>query len=238
VRGAGALGDAGCFSLQASKALTAGEGGVILTDDQDFADRCWSYRNVGRPRREGQPAVLGFNFRLSEAQAAVALAGLEALESELATRDANGQYLNRRLAQLPGIRPARRDSRVVRQAYYGYILAYDPDSWDGIPRGRFLKGLEAEGIRAAGGFPPVYRMAYWKVRRERFPYAARYDPTSPDYQEPNCVVSDRFALEQQITLPHPVLLGTQDDVEDVARAIEKLYERRSELAQQPALAIA
>jgi dTDP-4-amino-4,6-dideoxygalactose transaminase len=209
-----------------------------LTDDSGFADRCWSYRNVGRARREGQSSVLGFNFRMAEVQAAVALAGLESLDRELATRDANGQYLNRRLAQLPGIRPARRDSRVERQAYYGYIFAYEPEAWDGIPRSRFLKGLQAEGIRAATGFPPVYRMEFWRVRKERFPFAARYDPTAPDYAEPNCPVTNRFALEQQITLPHPVLLGAQDDVEDIARAIEKLYERRSELAQQPALAVA
>jgi L-glutamine:2-deoxy-scyllo-inosose/3-amino-2,3-dideoxy-scyllo-inosose aminotransferase len=238
VRGAGALGYAGCFSLQASKSLTAGEGGIILTDELNFADRCWSYRNVGRARREGQPTVLGFNFRMAEVQAAVALAGLETLDEDLATRDANGQYLNERLARLPGIRPARRDARVARQAYYGYIFAYEPEAWDGIPRSRFVKGLQAEGIRAATGFAPVYRMEFSHVRKERFPFAARYDPSSPEYRPPDCPVTNRFALEQQITLPHPVLLGTRDDVEDVARAIEKLYEQRSELAQQPALAIA
>ncbi|MGH2350493.1 MAG: DegT/DnrJ/EryC1/StrS family aminotransferase [Chloroflexota bacterium] len=238
VRGAGALGDAGCFSFQASKSLSSGEGGIILTDDQDFADRCWSYRNVGRARREGQPSVLGFNYRISEVQAATLLAGLEALEEEIAIRDANGQYLNRRLEELPGIRPARRDARVVRQAYYGYIFAYDPQVWDGVPRSRFLAALGAEGIRAGGGFPPVYRMEYWHVRKERFPAAARYDPTSPDYQEPNCSVTNEMALQRQVTLPHAQLLGTRDDVEDIARAIEKLYERRDELVQQPAVAVA
>ncbi len=238
VRGAGALGLAGCFSFQASKSLSAGEGGIVLTDDGDFADRCWSYRNVGRARREGQPSVLGFNYRLSEVQAATLLAGLETLEGELATRDANGQYLNRRLAQIPGIHPARRDPRVVRQAYYGYIFAYDPLAWDGVPRSRFLQAIKAEGVQAGGGFPPVYRMDYWRVRKERFPAAARYDPTSPDYQEPNLPVTERLALEQQVTLPHSQLLGTREDVEDIARAVEKLYHRRAELTQQPAVAIA
>lgn len=237
VRGAGALGDAGCFSFQASKSLSSGEGGIIVTDDEEFADRCWSYRNVGRARREGQPSVLGFNYRLSEVQAAVLLAGLEPLEDELATRDANGQYLNSRLAQLPGIRPARRDPRVVRQAYYGYILAYDPEAWGGLPRSRFLGALQAEGIRAATGFSPVYRMDFWKVRQERFPFASRYDPASADYQEPNCPVVNAFALTQQITFPHSMLLGTREDVEDIARAIEKLYARRTELVQQPAVAL-
>ncbi|MDQ3700879.1 MAG: DegT/DnrJ/EryC1/StrS family aminotransferase [Chloroflexota bacterium] len=238
VRGAGALGRAGCFSFQASKSLSAGEGGIVLTNDSDFADRCWSYRNVGRARREGQSAVLGFNYRLSEVQAATLLAGLESLEGELATRDANGQYLNRRLAEIPGIRPARRDPRVVRQAYYGYIFAFDSEAWDGVSRSRFLQALKAEGVQAGGGFPPVYRMEYWQVRKERFPAAARYDPTSPDYQEPNLPLTNRLALEQQVTLPHSQLLGTREDVEDIARAVEKLYEQRAALTQQPAVAIA
>jgi len=234
VKGAGALGQAGCFSFQASKSLSAGEGGIVLTDDADFADRCWSLRNVGRPRREGQPFLLGFNYRLSEVQAATLLAGLEALEGELAVRDANGQYLNRRLTEIPGIHPARRDPRVVRQAYYGYIFAYDPDAW-GVPRKRFLQALNAEGVRAGGGFPPVYRSEYWHVHKERFPAASRYDPTAPDFREPALPVTDRLALEQQVTLPHAQLLGSPDDVEDLARAIDKLYQHRGELVQEPAL---
>jgi dTDP-4-amino-4,6-dideoxygalactose transaminase len=237
VKGAGALGLAGCFSFQASKSLSAGEGGIILTDDAAFADRCWSVRNVGRARREGQETRLGFNFRLSEVQAATLLAGLESLEDELAVRDANGQMLNRRLAEIPGIRPARRDPRVVRQAYYGYIFGYDPQVW-GVPRARFLKALNAEGVHAGTGFPPVYRTEFWHVRKERFPAAARYDPTSPDYQETHLPVTERLALEEQITLPHAQLLGATEDVEDVVRAVEKLYQRRQELTQQPSVAIA
>ena len=237
VRGAGAIGDAGCFSFQASKSLTSGEGGVILTRDAALANRCWAYRNVGRARTDGEEYVLGFNYRISEVQAAVLLVGLECLDGELETRDTNGIYLNQRLGDLPGIRPAKRDSRVVRQAYYGYIFAFEPEVWAGVPRGRFVKALQAEGIRAAGGWgAPVYGMPNWKVKKERFPFASRYDPTSSDYQPPDCPFSDQFAYKEQVTLPHPVLLGSKDDVEDVARAIEKLWEHRSDLIEQPAAA--
>jgi dTDP-4-amino-4,6-dideoxygalactose transaminase len=236
VHGTGAIGDAGCFSLQASKSLSAGEGGFILTDDEDFADRCWSMKNVGRPRKQGEPFRLGFNFRMGEAAAATVLAGLESLEDELAIRERNGLTLNRRLAEIPGIRPARRDPRVVRQAYYGYVFAYEPEEWDGVPRSQFLKALKAEGVRAGDGFPPVYRCEYWHVRKERFPAAARYDPTSPEYQEPSCPVAERLASEEQVTLPHVQLLGTEQDVLDIVRAVEKLFEYRHELAGEPALA--
>jgi dTDP-4-amino-4,6-dideoxygalactose transaminase len=239
VRGPGAVGLAGCFSLQASKAFTAGEGGIVLTNDEAFADRCWSYRNVGRPRRDGQEAMLGNNFRLSEVQAAVALAGLETLEQEVETRDANAQFLNRRLRELPGIRPARRDGRVVRQGYYGYILAYEPAAWDGVPRARFVKALRAEGIQASEGWRggTVYGMEFWRVRKERFPFAARYDPSAPDYQRPHCPIAEQFTAEREVTLPHPMLLASRDDAEDIVRAVEKLHAHRQELLQQPAVAI-
>ena len=231
VRGAGAIGDAGCFSFQASKSLTSGEGGIVLTNEEALANRCWSMRNIGRARKEGEENMLGFNFRISEVQAAVLLAGLQCLDGELETRDDNGIYLNKRLGELPGIRPAKRDARVVRQAYYGYIFAFEPEAWDGVSRGRFAKALQAEGIRAAGGWgAPVYGMPYWHVKKERFPFAARYDPTSPEYRAPECHYADQFTYHEQMTLPHPVLLGSRGDVEDVARAIEKLWEHRAELA--------
>ena len=240
VRGAGAIGDMGCFSFQASKSLTSGEGGIVLTSHDALADRCWSFRNVGRARNAGEPYVLGFNFRISEVQAAVLLAGLECLDGELATRDENGMYLNRRLGELPGVRPAKRDARVVRQAYYGYIFAFEPEAWGGVTRNRFAKALQAEGIRAAGGWgAPVYGMPYWQVKKERYPFASRYDPTAPDYAPPSCAYSEQFTYHEQMTLPHPVLLGTREDTEDAARAIEKLWEHRAELAERPvAVAVA
>jgi dTDP-4-amino-4,6-dideoxygalactose transaminase len=232
VRGAGAIGDAGCFSFQASKSLTAGEGGIVLTNNESFANRTWAFKNIGRARVEGEESVLGYNFRITEVQAATLLAGLESLEGELQTRDENGIYLNQRLAQVPGIRPAKRDPRVVRQAYYGYIFAFEPEVWEGVTRGRFVKALQAEGVRAAGGWgAPVYGMPYWKVRKERFPFASRYDPTSPDYTPPDCPYSDQFAYHEQVTLPHPVLLGSREDTQDVVRAVEKIWENRHELVE-------
>src|SRR5207249_2546994 len=117
----------------------------------------------------------------------------------------------------------------------GYLFAYDPEEWDGLPRSQFLAALQAEGVRAGSGFPPVYRCEYWHVRKERFPAAARYDPTSPDYREPCCPVSERISCQQQVTLPHAQLLGSEQDVMDIVRAVEKRFEHRHELAAAPAL---
>ena len=83
VRGTGAMGDFGSFSFQSSKSLSTGDGGIILTSDEELADRCWSLRNVGRSRHSGQAPGYGNNYRLTELQAAV----LRARPRTIAGRD-------------------------------------------------------------------------------------------------------------------------------------------------------
>src|SRR5690606_8381823 len=99
-RRVGALGDLGIFSFQSSKNITAGEGGIVLTNDAELAELCWSIHNVGRvPGGEWyQHERLGSNLRMTEWQAAVLLAQLERLPEQLALREANARYLAERLA--------------------------------------------------------------------------------------------------------------------------------------------
>src|SRR5205085_502227 len=80
-RKVGAQGDAGTFSFQASKNLNAGEGGIIVTNDEEVADRVWSVHNVGRTRtgRWYEHPILGGNFRMTEWQAAILLAQMARL---------------------------------------------------------------------------------------------------------------------------------------------------------------
>src|SRR6478735_8757971 len=77
----GALGDLGCFSFQAGKNINAGEGGIVITNDSELAELCWSLHNVGRVRGGEwyQHEILGWNFRMTEWQGAVLLAQLDRL---------------------------------------------------------------------------------------------------------------------------------------------------------------
>src|SRR5690606_1519089 len=113
-RRVGVLGDLGTFSFQSSKNITAGEGGIVLTNDPELAELCWSIHNVGRvPGGEWyQHERLGSNLRMTEWQAAVLLAQFERLTEQLALRDANARYLAERLAAVTGLAPLPTDPRV------------------------------------------------------------------------------------------------------------------------------
>jgi len=106
----GNAGLAGCFSFQSSKNLTSGEGGAIITNDDDFADRCYNFHNHGHGRTvagKNFSGERGANFRLTEFQGNLLLAQLTRLEEQAKTRDENAAYLTKLLGEIPGVPPAR-----------------------------------------------------------------------------------------------------------------------------------
>ena len=134
---AGTIGHAGCFSFQNSKNLPIGEGGAIVSDDETFMDRCYSYHNLGLPygSQAGSLAgafMVGGKLRLSEYQAAVGLAELQDLEKATALRWDNGQYLARLLQEIPGISPARLYPKTDRAVYHLFPFRYNKEAFGGM----------------------------------------------------------------------------------------------------------
>jgi len=158
-RRVGAIGDLGTFSFQASKNLNAGEGGIIVSNDADLADRAWSVHNVGRTRsgKWYEHHVVGGNFRMTERQAAILLAQMTRLPSQTETRTRNAEYLTELLSRIDGITTLPADPRVTRHAYHLYVFRYDPKHFGGRPREEFLQALVAEGIPASAGYVPLYK---------------------------------------------------------------------------------
>jgi dTDP-4-amino-4,6-dideoxygalactose transaminase len=157
-KGTGALGRCGVFSFQASKNISSGEGGIILTDDESLAEDCRSFTNCGR--RVGgawyQHFVLGSNLRLTEFQAALLLAQLGRLEGHTLRRQANARILDEGLAGIPGIITLEQDPRMTRRSYHLYCFRLDLRRL-GVPRERFLQALAAEGVPAWAGYDkPLY----------------------------------------------------------------------------------
>ena len=109
--GTGALGDVGAFSFQMGKTLTTGEGGMVLTNSQELADRAYSYHHIGRirGRRFNEFHVPATNLRMTEWQGAMGLAQLTRLAAQTAARERNATYLADRLAEIPGVAPLWRD---------------------------------------------------------------------------------------------------------------------------------
>jgi dTDP-4-amino-4,6-dideoxygalactose transaminase len=221
-RRVGAIGDLGCFSFQSSKNLNAGEGGMILTDSQEIADRCWSVHNCGRVREGAwyQHEVLGGNFRMTQWQAGLLVAQLRNFEQHARLREENGLYLSERLAEVGGFEPQRRDAKVTRHGYHLFISRYDSKAFHNVPRELFLSALQAEGIPCSPGYTPLYRMNAIKngiERLKRFTGSMKSDGGLPDFP-----VTERACSEEGVWFFQSMLLGTKADMDDIVEAVLKV----------------
>ena len=230
-KGAGALGDVGCFSMQQTKVMTSGEGGANLTNREDLFLRIYSLRNCGRLYRdtEGQHVQSG-NYRITEFQAAILLAQLERLEAQTVLRDRNAQLINAGLAEIDGITPIIRRPQVNRQAYYCFVFRYDRDQFDGVSVKAFRQALMAEIM---AGVDAVYEplnncVLYQPHTKRRYHWSEEYwkaiDPRRFDL--PVCT---KAYVEESVLLQHQTLMGTEEDSKDIVRAVEKIRENVEEL---------
>lgn len=205
----GSLGDIGSFSLQQSKNLTAGEGGILITNDDHLALKLWSYANQGRDPegRWYEHGLLGSNLRMTAWQAAILLAQMEHFDEQLAKRQANARYLSSILEEIDGPAPMRWDIRCDNHAHHLYMMRYNPEKFNGLSRDDFVAALNAEGIPCSTGY---YRPLY-----EQKPLAEPYSRVMP------CPVAEQ-ACKEAIWLSQGMLLGEPEDMEDIGRAIMKI----------------
>jgi len=123
----GSHGTAGTFSFQASKLMTAGEGGIVITNDDAFEKQARSVHDCGRMPGEWfySHFINGSNYRLSEWQGAVLSVQLTRLDAQTQRRHQNARLLDKLLAQIPGITPQKLDPRCTRNGHYAYIFHVD-----------------------------------------------------------------------------------------------------------------
>jgi dTDP-4-amino-4,6-dideoxygalactose transaminase len=223
---AGSLGHLASFSFQSSKNLTAGEGGIITTNDLRLAEACRSIHNCGRiPGRVWyEHHVISGNYRLGEFQGAVLNAQIDRLGTQTRTRDRNGQCLAEKLNEIPGLRPQQRPKSCTRHAYHLFMLRVDPAEF-GAPRDAVVKALEAEGIPCSPGYGfSLHRQPMF--RQKAFgPYLANVKGKL-DYNQTRCPNSD-LICEQTIWLEQSIFLGNQADMDDIAQAFGKVFENRA-----------
>ena len=160
-RRVGALGDLGTFSFQSSKNITAGEGGIVITNDPDLAEKCWSLHYVGKIRGGAwyQHEILGQNLRLPEWEGAILLAQLERLPQQSKIREENSRYLQQALlAEVKGLTPMVDDPRATANSRHLFIMRYDPQAFGGRSRAEFLSAMIAEGITPiSNGYIPLHQ---------------------------------------------------------------------------------
>ena len=133
-RGVGSFGDISSFSFQSSKGMTAGEGGIVLTNDDAIADALYGLTDCGRARTPDSPWAFGSNNRMTEFQAAVLLAQLNRLPHQLQRRANNITYLREQLRSVDGVQILSAKPQVTRQGMYCLSLEIDAKAFRGMPR--------------------------------------------------------------------------------------------------------
>ncbi|REF35113.1 DegT/DnrJ/EryC1/StrS family aminotransferase [Thermasporomyces composti] len=223
---AGTVGHIGCFSLQQSKHITAGDGGLCITDDAALARRMRLFADKGWPRDtdERTHLFLSVNYRMTELQAAVARAQLPKLAGVVADRRAGAERLSKALAPLAGITPPPDHGGM---SYWQYPIIIDPDQAGGTCHD-YAKALAAEGIPANGGYltRPVYRTP---VLAERQTYGTSGYPLCvpparevPSYDEGICPVAESLIAKRLLVIAWNERY-TAADVDDIATAITKVH---------------
>ncbi len=228
-RRVGAIGDLGCFSFQSSKNINAGEGGMILTDNEELAELCWSIHNCGRLRNGKwyQHEVLGGNYRMTEWQASILRAQLTRFDALARKREENGSYLARCLGQVGGFKPLDRDPRVTQHGYHLFICRYDAEQFHQLSRQKFLDALKAEGIPCSEGYLPLYRMKAIQDGTRRLRRFVSGKDALPS--EPLCPVTEKVCSSEGVWFSQNMLLGNHDDIDDIVAAVIKVKDNSSSL---------
>jgi len=228
-RKVGAIGHMGGFSLQESKTLTAGEGGIVLTNDDELAEKARLIHNIGRVL--GKPGymhyILSSNYRLSELQAGLLISQMRRLREHVELKHETGEYLASKLKKIGGVEPLKRDDRVTKRGYYFFVIRYNSEEFYGLPKDKFVAALNAEGVPAGVGYGmPLYRQPAFK--RENLKGIFPEDWEIPNYESLNLPGAEEYCT-REVTIPHQVLLGGREAADLIVAAIEKIKKNVDEL---------
>jgi dTDP-4-amino-4,6-dideoxygalactose transaminase len=215
-RKVGSFGNFGSFSFQQSKNMTAGEGGILVTSDASLAELAWSYGNQGRSPRGAwyQHDRLGTNFRLTSLQAAMLRVQLARLPIQLEQRAKNAARLSAGLDSGSILCAPEFDSHVTGHGLHLFVMRLNRERYPELSRDRVAEALAAEGITGMSYYPyPLYRNKLFQNHRHR---------VLP------CPNAERMAREC-LWLTNDVLLGSEEDVDDVLNAIAKVTKFAGEL---------
>lgn len=242
---AGTLGDIGIYSLNYHKHIHCGEGGVIVTNSDELANRVRLIRNHAEAVIEAKGEsnlvnMVGFNYRMTEIEAAIARAQLKKLEYLIEARLENIRYLEQRLSDINCLKmpKVRKDCTHV---YYQHALLFD-DKKAGISRNQFVDALraelmpiklrETEGISIGCGYvKPLYLQPMFQ---KKIAFGSKGYPWSTSgkiytYPKGLCPVTEDLHYRKLFTHEYMRPGMTKEDLDDVIMAFHKVWEHRHEI---------
>jgi dTDP-4-amino-4,6-dideoxygalactose transaminase len=224
----GNYGIGGAFSFQASKNLNSGEGGAIITNNEEFYNKCYSFHHQGQgsdaASLEPGSGTRASNLRMTEFQAAILLAQMTRIPEQVQRRSDNADYLTEMLSGIPGITPARLYEGTTRSAYHLYMFRYDKKAFAGMDRAKFVRALNAEGIPCSTGYGSLTKDAYVMNLAQNKHYLQVYGEKRMKQwlEQLSCPVNDRLCSEEAVWFTQTTLLNDKNDMEKIAGAIRKI----------------
>ena len=211
----GSLGDVGAFSFQATKNLTVGESGAVVTNDEVIFERMQRIRDMGRQPggARWEYSTLGWNYRVSDYLAAVLEVRIGDLDSQSAQRSANAAYLSEGLREIEGVISPRTMTGVTRHAFHLFPILYHPPAFGGRSRDEFVEALRGEGIPVVAGYDPLSETeavtAAAASKHGRVTVAERPNLTN--------------VAANAVWVTQDMLMSTREDLDDVVEAVAKVY---------------
>lgn len=234
---AGTMGHIGIFSLNYHKHIHAGEGGVCVTNDDRLAQRLSLIRNHGENAAEALELesnldlsnLIGFNYRLTELGAAVALAQLERIHHHVGQRDRLARQLSEGVTDLEGLTvPQVRPS--CRHVYYVWALKFD-EAVMGVSRSQFSQALTAEGFPNFTGYTrPLYLLPAFQKRVAIGSHGFPFTLSDRQYLPGLCPVAERMYEREFIGFEPCAYAPSDEQVEQLVMAIRKVHAHRHRLA--------
>ncbi|MHA1106670.1 MAG: DegT/DnrJ/EryC1/StrS family aminotransferase [Promethearchaeota archaeon] len=220
----GNWGDAGTFSFQASKVLTGGEGGAVICNSKDLADKIYSYTDCGRIINGYgyKHDTYGTNYRMTEYQAAVLRAQLKKFPTQHRLRNENASYLMEQLNQIDGIQVMKPTPGTTELGWYIYPIVFEPEKFNGLTKLNFYKKLNRAGIPTDDCYPPLHGLNCFKniALKKNIDYSkANWGNTkSEDKNFP--IVSDIYS--RSVEFPHEILLASKEMLDSIVKFIISL----------------
>ena len=233
-QGAGTIGHFGSFSLQSSKTLTSGEGGILLCKSAEHAALAASVIDCGRPHALGGGgedtsglSVQGGNFRLSELQAALALVGIERFPAQAKQREEMAAYMDEALSEIQGVRVLKHDERHTTRSFYRYIFAIDPSQF-GVEHDVLCAALDAEGIDCWTGYEVMNNYELFQPQKSTLAVPNAF-PEYFKFEEMHLPEAARACEHEAIWLDEAIFRAGQKGVDDAVAAIKKIQMNAKEL---------
>lgn len=227
---AGTMADVGGYSLNYHKHIHTGEGGVLVTDDDEIADRLRLIRNhaeavVGDKSTTNLANMVGYNFRLGEIECAIGIEQLKKLKKLVAARQLAADRLTKGLAHMPGLR-----TPVVMadctHSYYIYPLILDIKQL-GLSRARICEALAAEGIELSPGYQNVHLLPMYQQKlaygSHGFPWTSDICHRDVDYAKGICPVAEELHESTYLGLEMCVHELSDEDIDLIVMAFAKVW---------------